>query len=373
MKFSFDKKEIVDVLSKIQGLTGRKTNLTITSDILIKAVGSTITMTANDLETVFLGTYEAQVETEGVLSINSKKFFEIIREYPENQILVNEVENRWVKIGKGDSVYHIVSSDYENFPETPVIENIEFIEIGAKDLKKMVDVSSIVNFSGEEKRIYVLGSLIEKFSDENGDRLRVVSTDSRRLNCFDAQFKGNLSMPDESVIIPKKGLSELSKFIDSGSETIQVGIKENHFIFKTKNESIMIKLLEGEYPDYKPVINYQDMTPVEMDRTMFSTLMKRVSILTSDDYKSVVLNFKENELVVTITNPEIGESTERMMIAYSGEEIKSAFNPKYFMDALSVFNDSIVVLNIKDSKSPCIIKGFNDDNLICVIMAMHIS
>lgn len=373
MKFSFNRKEIVDVLSKIQGLTGRKTNLTITSDILIKAMGSQITITANDLETVFLGTYAAEVEREGILSINSKKFFEIIREYPANNIVVNEIENRWVEIGQGDSIYHIVSSDYENFPETPVIENIDFIEINSKDLKKMVEVSSIVNFSGEEKRIYVLGSLVEKISTVDGERLRIVSTDSRRLHCYDVTFKGDLVLPDESVIIPKKGLSELSKFIDSGKDGIKVGIKENHFIFQNKNESIMIKLLEGEYPDYKPVINYEDMIPIEMDKTMFYTLMKRVSILTSDDYKSVILNFRENELVVTITNPEIGESKEQMMISFSADEIKSAFNPKYFMDALSIFEDSIVVINVKDSKSPCIIKGLNDENLICVIMAMHIS
>lgn len=373
MKFSFDKKNILDVLSKIQGLTGRKTNLTITSDILIKAMGSEITITANDLETVFLGTYEAQVETEGILSINSKKFFEIIREYPENKILINEIENRWVEIGTGDSIFHIVSSDYENFPETPVIENIEFIEINATDLKKMVDVASIVNYSGEEKRIYVIGSLIEKISTDDGEKLRIVSTDSRRLHCYDTEFKGELLLPDESVIIPKKGLSELNKFIDSSKGGIKVGVKDNHFIFQNKNESIMIKLLEGEYPDYKPVINHENMIPIEMDKIMFSTLMKRVSILTSDDYKSVILNFKDNELLVTITNPEIGESKEQMMISFSDEEIKSAFNPRYFIDALSIFEDSIVVLNVKDNKSPCIIRGLNDDKLICVIMAMHIS
>lgn len=374
MKFSFNKKEIVTVLSKIQGLTGRKTNLTITSDILIKAMGSQITITANDLETVFLGTYEASVETEGILSINSKKFFEIIREYPENLICINEVENRWIEIGEGDSIYHIVSSDYENFPETPIIENIDFIEITSKDLKKMVDVSSIVSFSGEEKRIYVLGSLVEKITTDDGEeQLRIISTDSRRLNCCNAKFKGNLQLPDESVIIPKKGLSELNKFIENSKDIINVGIKDNYFIFKNNNESIMIKLLEGEYPDYKPVINYQDMIPIEMDKTMFYTLMKRVSILTSDDYKSVILNFSDNELKVTITNPEIGESKEQMMVSFSGEEIKSAFNPKYFMDALSIFEDDTVVINVKDSKSPCIIRGLKDDNLICVIMAMHIS
>ncbi|SDU61943.1 DNA polymerase III subunit beta [Desulfobacula phenolica] len=373
MKFSFDKKEIVDVLSKIQGLTGRKTNLTITSDILIKAMESGITITANDLETVFLGTYKAEVEKEGILSINSKKFFEIIKEYPENKIFVNEIENRWVEIGEGDSIYHIVSSDYKNFPETPVIENIEFIEIDSKNLKKMVDVSGIVNYSGDEKRIYVMGSLIEKISTDSDEKLRIVSTDSKRLHCCDTTFKGNLHLPDESVIVPKKGLSELNKFIDTGKDDIKVGIKDNYFIFQNKNESIMIKLLEGEFPEYKPVLNYEDMTPIEMDRRMFSTLMKRVSILTSDDYKSVILNFKNNELVVTITNPEIGESKERMMVSYSNEEIKSAFNPKYFIDALSIFEDSIIVVNIKDNKSPCIIKSIDDDKLICVIMAMHIS
>lgn len=373
MKFSFNKSQIVDALSRIQGITGRKTNLTITSDILIKAVGSKITITANDLETVFQGTYDAQVEKEGLLSINSKKFFEIIREYPENIIQVNEIENRWVEIGERDSIYHIVASDYKNFPQTPVIENIEFITIHPKDLKKMIEVSSVVGYSGEEKRIYVIGSLIDQITSGDTQKLRIVSTDSRRLHSFEAEFKGNLDMPDESVIIPKKGMSELTKFIDTGKDEINIGIKENHFVFQTENESVMIRLLEGEYPDYKPVINYEGMIPVEMDKTMFYTLMKRVSILTSDDYKSVVLNFKDNELIVTITNPEIGESKEQMMISFSSEEIKTAFNPKYFMDALNTFESDTVVLNVKDSKSPCIIKGLEDDKLICVIMAMHIS
>lgn len=374
MKFSFRKKDIQEILSKLQGITGRKTNLSITSDVLIKAMGSEINITATDMETAFSGTYEAQVYTEGVLSINSKKFFEIVREYPENEILVNEVENRWVEIGKGDSLFHIVSSDYQNFPATPFIEQVDFIEISAKDLRKMVEVSSIVGFLAEETRPYVIGSLIEKIIIGGQEKLRMVSTDSRRLHCYDMEFKGELNLPEESIIIPKKGLSELSKFIDSNADLIQVGIKDHHFIFQRANEVVMIKLLEGEYPDYKPIMNYKEtFLPLEIDRNMFFTLMKRVSILTSTDFKSVFLNFKENELTVTITNPEIGESKERLMVCYSGAEIKSAFNPRYFIDALNLFEDSIVVIHVRDSKSPCIIQGLDDDQLICVIMAMHIS
>lgn len=373
MKFSFNKKDILEILAKIQGITGRKTNLKITSDILIKTVESKITITANDLETVFTGTYEAQVETPGILSINSKKFFEIIREYPNENICINEVENRWIEIGSGDSIYHIVSSDYENFPETPVIENVNFIEIAAQDLKKMVAVSSVVGFQSEEKRTYVLGALIEKAVVEGEEMLRIVSTDSRRLHCFDAPFTGDLDLGEGRVIIPKKGLAELGKFIDSGAETIKVGVKDNCFVFQRVNESIMIKLLEGDYPDYMLVTNFEGMIPIEIDRAMFLTLMKRVSILTSEDCKSVVFNFTENNLTVTITNPDIGESKEQLMVGFSGEEIKSAFNPRYFRDALNLFEDQIVTLNIKDSKSPCIVKSMKNNNLICVIMAIHLS
>jgi DNA polymerase-3 subunit beta len=373
MKFSFKKKHISDVLGSIQGLTGRKTNLSITSDILIQASGSTITITANDLETVFQGTYEANVEKEGILSINSRKFYEIIKEYPDNEVIVNEVENRWIEIGKGDSIFHIVSSDYENFPETPVISDVSFINIKSGELKKMAEVSTIVGFSGEEKRIYVIGVLLEKILKEGRNVLRMVSTDSRRLHCYDAGYTGELILPDESVIIPKKGLYELGKFLSFNDQEVKIGIKDNHFVIKKENESIMIKLLEGAYPDYKPVINYESITPIEIDRTFFSTVLKRVSILTSDDYKSVILNFRENELEISITNPEIGESKEKFIIGYSGNEVTSAFNPKYFIDALSIIENNTVNIHINDSKSPCIIKPIDNNDLICVIMAMHIS
>jgi DNA polymerase III subunit beta len=374
MKITIKKKEIADGLSRLQGITGRKTNLSITSDILIKAVDSQITITANDMETAFYGTYQAEIEDDGILSVNSRKFYEIIKEYPDEDILINEVKDRWIEIGTGDSLYHMVASDYNDFPEVPLIENVEFIEIASKDLKKMVEVASIVGYSPDEKRIYVLGCLIDKISSEDegvSDKLRIVSTDSKRLNSYEADFQGNPEFPDENIIVPKKGLSELNKFIDISNKKVKVGVKDNHFIFQNENEYVMIKLLEGEYPNYKAAINYNDMIPIEVDKSQFTTLMKRVSILTSEEYKSVIMHFKNDELIVTITNPEIGESKERINIPFSADEIKTGFNPRYFIESLNLFDDEKVYINIKDNKSRCVISGYNNDRLVCVIMAIY--
>ncbi len=374
MKFSIHKKDILDVLSNIQGITGRKTNLSITCDVLITALGSSITLTANDMETVFVGSYDAQVEVEGVLSINSRKFFEIIKEYPDDFIQVNELDNRWVEIGAGDSVFHIVSSDYTNFPKTPLIEDVSFIQVNARELKKMINTSSAILYASDEKRPYIIGSFLEKIISPDGKNIfRMVSTDSKRLNCFDTEFTGDFDIPEEGVLVPKKGLSELGKFIDTGADSIQLGIKDNHFIFQRAGESIMIKLLEGQFPAYKPVLDFSSMVAVDIDRTTFINMLRRISIFTSDDYKTVMLHFKDNELLVTITNPDLGESKERIMISYEGEEVSGGYNPKYFRDALNLFEGDMIQLYIKDGRSPCLIRHPEDDHLICLIMAISIS
>ncbi|MBF0235326.1 MAG: DNA polymerase III subunit beta [Desulfamplus sp.] len=371
MKFSVDRKRISEVLSLIQGLTNRKTTLAITSDVLIKAEGSYITVTANDLETVFQGKYEAEVESDGIISINAKKLYEIVREYPDSLVPVNEIENRWIEIGTGNIQYHIVSSDHENFPEHPIIEDIPFLEIESGALKKMVEVSASISFSQEEKRPYVLGALLEKTDEQDKPVLRMVSTDSKRLYSFDTSYAGDFDIPEYGIIIPKKGLSELGKFL-SNAGTVRIGIKNNHFVVSRDDESMMIKLLEGDYPDYRRVLNTESFTSIEMNRIMFLMMMKRMSILVSDDYKSVILSFMENKLTVTITNPEIGESKEEIVIGYLGDSVESAFNPKYFIDALNTFKGDNVVVNIKDKRNPCIIKGNDDMNFVCAIMAMSV-
>ena len=93
MKFTVQKKDVSDVLSKIQSLTGRKSNLAITSNILIKATGSNITIAATDLETGFEGEYPAKVESDGEIAISARKFYEIIRDFPIDDINIHEIEN----------------------------------------------------------------------------------------------------------------------------------------------------------------------------------------------------------------------------------------------------------------------------------------
>ena len=373
MKFTINKSEIVNVLAKIQGLTGRRSNLAITENILIRAVDDKIYLTATDLETGFEGFYPASVETEGSIAVSAKKLYEIIKEFPLEEILINEVENRWIEIGSGKIQYHIVGMNPDDFPETPQITDIDFFAINAPIFDKMIEQVTIVSATGDEKRAHINGVLTERFQDESkGCLLRLVSTDGSRLNVAEHVFDAEQAIPTgEGVLIPKKGLNEVAKFLDI-EDDVQIGVKESNFIVKKEAETIIIRMLEGEFPKYQDILKKGQDHLIHLDKIKFGKMLKRMSILATDSYKGAVFTFDENKLVVTATNPDYGESKEETEIEFSGDAIEAAFNPKFFSDTLSVIDDETVIINIVDGNHPCIVEGNEDKTFTSVIMPMRI-
>jgi DNA polymerase-3 subunit beta len=372
MEFTINKSDIRNILSKVQGLTGRRTNLAITEAILIKTAESGITMIATDLETGFEGTYPATVESEGQIAINAKKLYEIVRDFPTDDIRINEVENRWIKIGNQSIEYHIVGMDPEDFPDTPHIEDVEFFEIDSAPLKKMIEKTVIISGAADDKRSHINGIYFERILTEDKKTVRMVSTDGSRLATADYVYENDAKVPEgPGILIPKKGLNEVSKFL-GGNGTVQVGLKDNHFIIKKDPETIIIRLLEGDFPRYNDIIAKGDGCAVKIDRHPFLMMLKRMSILSSENYKGVIFNFSDSKLTVTAANPDIGESKEEMPVEFAAEEIKVAFNPKYFIEMLGVIEDDNVLLHIVDERRPCLIEGENDKSYLGVIMPMRI-
>lgn len=372
MKVVINKFQIVSVLAKVQGLCGRRSNLAITENILIRSGTDGIYLTATDLETGFEGFYPAVVEKEGAVAISAKKLYEILREFPSEEILVHEVENRWIEIGNDKIQYHIVGMNPDDFPETPHITEVDFIDIDATILEKMIERTTIISAAGDEKRAHINGVFVDFIHGEDDYRLRFVSTDGSRLNAADKIYNKTEAIPvRDGVLIPKKGLNEVAKFLDVEGE-VKIGIRESNFILKKENETIIIRMLEGEFPKYSDILNKGQEHLIQLGKVNFGKMLKRMSILANDNYKGAVFNFDNNKLVVTTTNPDFGESKEETEIEFYGKGIEAAFNPKFFLDTLSVIDDDRVILNIVDGNHPCILEGDTDKTFTSVIMPMKI-
>ena len=372
MKFEIKKQDIVDILSKVQGLTGRKSNLAITENILISTVDNGITISVTDLETGFEGQYPAKVESHGTIVINSRKFYEIVREFPSDKIQINEIENHWIKIGNKKIEYNIVGMNPEDFPETPYIDDVEFFGIDSGALKNMIEKMMIITGASDEKRAHITGIYFEIIHKDEENLVRMVSTDGNRLSKVDYVYQKDVNLPqDQGIIIPKKGINEAVKFLEPVG-MVHLGIKNNNFIIKKDTETIIIRLLEGDFPEYAEIIKKGASYAIHLNRNMFLMMLKRMSILSSENYKGVIFNFKHDKLFMTTTNPDIGESKEDIDIDFKGNPIEVAFNPKYFIDTLTVMDSEQVIVNIIDEEKPCIIEGEDGDNYISVNMPMRI-
>ena len=372
MNFKIKKGDILDVLSKVQGLAGRKSNLAITTNILLTTTDYGILLVATDLETGFEGLYPATVGDHGTIAINAKKFFEIVRDFPSSEINVTEMERHWIKIGNENVEYNIVGMNPEDFPEIPRIDEIEFITIDSSVLKKMIDQTVFITGASDEKRAHIVGIYFEIIHGDDQNRIRLVSTDGNRLSKVDSLFEKDIDLPPQAgILIPKKGMNEVAKFLDP-SGMVQIGYKNSNFIIKKEAETIIIRLLEGDFPEYADIIEKGATHTIRMEKQPFLMMLKRMSILSSEDYKGVIFSFSEDRLFITTTNPDIGESKEDMAIDFKADSIEVAFNPRYFIETLSVMDSEKIIIHIIDEEKPCFIEGENDDTFLSVIMPMRI-
>jgi DNA polymerase-3 subunit beta len=372
MKFSIEKDLFLEVLSKIQGITGRKSNLAITTSVLLLASDDGLRIKATDLETGFEGRFDAQIETPGSVALNSKKLFEICNSFPDDRILINEVENRWIEIGNDRIEYHIVGMNPDDFPEIPMIEDVVLVDIQALELRWMIERMASVSGSTEDKRAHITGTLFEPNTIGDEKTIRMVSTDGSRLAKVDSRLPEGVALPEwTGVLIPKKGLLDVNKFLDFDG-VVKVGVKDSHFVVQKDSQTIIARLLEGDFPQYAGILQKTDSADILIDRKQFLQMLKRMSILASENYRGVIFSFDSQQLVIRSTNPDLGESKEDMAIEYGGPSMKIAFNPRFFIDALNLINDEQVRLTLMDEEKPCLLEGESGDDFLTVIMPMRI-
>lgn len=371
MEFKIEKNDFLQGLTKVQGITGRKTNIPITSNVLISAEKTHVSLLATDLEIAFQGSYKADVSAEGSTAVPSRKLYEIIRDFPSNIVRVKELENKWIQIADKKVEYDIVGMVPDEFPDLPNVEGVELFEIDAGVLKNMIE-KTIYAVLADEGRAHLAGVFFETIMQGDVKTLRMVSTDGHRLSRIDQSMEtGEDFVLKEGVIVPKSGVVEVLKLLEGGKK-IQIGFKDNNFIVNRDLERLIIRLIEGEFPDYELVIPKKKTGELRVKKEDFLMMLKRMSILSSDKYRSVRFKIDKGQIETTTTNPEIGESREVIPVVYTGEMIDIGFNPRYFIDAISTMKSDEIVIKLSDEATPCILEGEKDPGFLGVIMPMRI-
>jgi DNA polymerase-3 subunit beta len=202
-----------------------------------------------------------------------------------------------------------------------------------------------------------------------GDKVTVVATDGRRLALIERDIAVSKGAECE-LILPTKAVAELQRLLgDKGDAKLSVG--ENQVFFDLGDTTLVSKLIEGTYPNFRQVIPTEAKERVTLERESLLAALHRASILASEKSQSVKLNFAKNNLTITATTPEVGEAKETLSIVYKGKEVTIAFNPQYMMDPLRNLDADEVFLELTDELSPGVMKV--NEPFLYVLMPMRLN
>ncbi|MCS5621299.1 MAG: DNA polymerase III subunit beta [Nitrospinaceae bacterium] len=368
MKLTIGQEEFITGIQAVQNVVSTRTTLPILANVLMKAEGNQLKMTATDLDVTITKTVKATVEEEGSFTMPVKKLHNIAREVGGKQVKI-EVNKGICSIESGSFSTRLNGLPEEEFPPMPEFSEQNIIKMEQAKVKSMLRRTAYA-VSLDENR-YVLNGLFLSFKDK---KLTMVATDGRRLALAEEEAEQPQEKPIE-IIVPTKAIQELSRQLGEEGE-VEIKITENQASFSTgeKEEGaaqVVTKLVEGAYPNYKQVIPSESKYRVTMDKEELLHALKRADIMTSDKANSVKLTFTENNLMLTSNTPEVGESKETMAISYSGEETSIAFNPQYFIDPLKALEEEEVHFEFTDQLSPGVIKV--NRPFLYVIMPMRTS
>jgi DNA polymerase-3 subunit beta len=373
MEFQISVDELQKALYRAQGIIEKKSTMPILGSVLIEAKktpeGGRVTVSAYDLEVGVSGDHPAEVIKEGSVAVPGKSLYEIARALPESVAVLKKGANNRIEVSSGTAEFRIVGQAAEEFPALPKVDNVSFVPVEVSTLLDMMAKTSFA-ISTDETRY----SLNGVFFDPNETGAKMVATDGHRLAMIEKTLTGRFDL-GRGVIIPRKGLKELQRLLlEETNVPGELGFSENSGVFRRQGLVMVMRLIDGQFPDYAQVIPSEGTSPVLLPRARFLETLRRVALLTADKTSAVKIEFGPNTMRVTSQNPDLGDAKEDLVIDYAGAPLKVGFNARYLQDVLSAIDTDMVQLDIADDLSPGVLRPGGDEgkNYVSVIMPMRI-
>ncbi|MBI2344330.1 MAG: DNA polymerase III subunit beta [Deltaproteobacteria bacterium] len=371
MDIKIQKKDLVQGLVLASSIVERKTTMPLLANVCLCAHGKTLTLSATDLEVGFVADLATEVVTEGELTVSARSLFDIVKELPDDRVHLHALPNHWMEVKSGKSHFKIVGLSAEEFPKLPESGKEHFMIVDVADFLDMVTKTAYA-MSTDETRYTLNGVLMEQVKGDDGTaRLRLVATDGHRLAYADRAVKGKWKL-ESGVIIPRKGILEWKRLLEGVDGTFQLAIGTKQVTVQKDNVTLIIRLIDGQFPPYQQVIPDSHKWVISVGREILQQSIRRVQLVTTDRSRGIRFRISPKHLELTAKNPDIGEAHEELQVKYQGETFEIGFNGRYFLDLLNVMADEQVVMELKGEMGPALFRSEFDRNFLAVIMPMRL-
>jgi DNA polymerase-3 subunit beta len=373
MKLEIEKKDLLKMVSLAQTVAEKKANMSNLVNLLFVAEENKLKVFATDLEISITSEAPAKVIENGTLAVHAKNLFDIAKELSEGSVSLMSIENNRLQIKQKRFSSKIMGSTVDSYPSFPVLSTYEFSKIPKDLLQDMIN-KTIYSVSNDDTRYHLNGVYFERYVIDGKIKNKMVATDGHRLSLVDKAVDNGEQVPLQKnlgVIIPRKGINEINRLLEAVDNYVEIAIEGSQIIIKGGNSVLLIRLIEGKYPNYQMLIPKVINHRILVHRESLLGSIKRVGLLANQKSRCVVIQIGTGKMEISTVNPEMGDAHEEIEVQYEGEPLKFTMNHKYIFEIINTFSNDIVEISVKDVDTPVKFQNYQDDSVTCVIMPMQ--
>lgn len=366
MKLSCVQSDLERAVNIVSKAITPNTTLPVLNNILLKAEAGKLHFSATNLEVSIQYFINADVKSEGSITIPAKLLSSYVSLLNEEKIDLEVLEGDSVQIKSASSQTKIKGINSSEFPVIPKVEKENVFKVDRKVLEVAISQTAFAA-STNTSRPVLSGVLF----DVNKDELKIVATDSYRLAEKTILLKEKTNL-DIECIVPAKTIMELGKILNRAEENdVELSVSKNQVMFIVGDIQLMSRLIEGKFPPYEKVIPKDTKTKLEVLETSLANVVRRVSLFARENNNSIKITAtNDGKLTIATDETRVGEEKAELDVKIQGENNKISLNAQYLLDVLNYIQSEDILLEIDDKLSPAVIRPIKNKDYVYIIMPL---
>ena len=368
MKFNVNQKDLQEALSYCQGVIEKRSTLPILSNVLLDVGDSKLTITATDLDLIFVHQINnVEILENGKTTTTSSIMFDIVRKFSsDKKINFTMNNNSKLQLESDKSIFNLNCISSSEFPLTDENFNQNEFIVNSKYFLKLLNKCKF-SISSDETRHYLSGIYFHQTEVEDKIYLTAVATDSHRMSI--SKIRLNEKINFDPIILPKKTIYQLCNLLENYDGDLKISNLKSKIKFELSNSILISKLIDGKFPNYIQVIPKNNQKKMETDLKMFLGSIDRVASVSLDRKDGVKFQLSQNNLNLSVNNTNSGDGKETLNVKFD-HDLEISFNSRYLIDVASQLEGEKIELFFNDTGSPALIKDPSDFDSIYVVMPM---
>lgn len=365
MRFKCMRSDLSAAVANVSRAVSAKAAIPALEGVLIKAYSNTLEISGYDLEIGIVTSMEASIAEEGEIVVSARLFNDIIRKLPEEIVNIETDDRLITYITSGTADYQIVGINSVDYPELPNVDEQSSFEIKAELLKNMIRQTVFAVSDNMAKPIYT-GSLFE-IEDRT---FRIVAVDGFRMAIREEAVDCDLHT---KFVVPGKTQNEILKLITDNEKDIAVKVGQRHIMLKIEDYSIVSRLIEGNFLDYKTTVPKTASTEFVINTRILASSVDRMALLTNEKIQSPVRCTITSDQIKLACSTTVGRANDMIPASVRGNDVEIGFNNRYLLDALKNAETDEIRVMLNGSLSPMIIKPVEGDSFTFLVVPMRLA